>query len=103
MWPLALSHLANCFKQYELLILPGTSVDIYLEGDKLKFILCHQISFNFIRFNCSGFAKTADRRVAQTEGVAAQQMEKAEQAKQFDKQTNKQTQKQTNKLDKKEA
>ena len=50
-----------------------------------------------------GLTKTADRRVAQTEGVAAQQMEKAEQAKQFDKQTNKQTQKQTNKLDKKEA
>ena len=41
--------------------------------------------------------------MAQAEGVAAQQMEKAEQAKQFDKQTNKQTRKQTNKLDKKEA
>ena len=96
MWPLALSHLANCFQQYELLILPGTSVDIYLEGDKLKFILSHQISFNFIRFNCSGFAKTADRRVAQAEGVAAQQMEKAEQAKQFDKQTNQPENKQSN-------
>ena len=33
--------------------------------------------------------------MAQTEGVAAQQMEKAEQAKQFDKQTNPKTNKQT--------
>ena len=47
---------------------------------------------------CSGVAETADCRVAQAEGVAAQQMEKAEQAKIFDKSTNKQTRnKQTNK------